>query len=73
MVQFAEDFIEKRLGGVNISEMNNSSGQNSDFGEIGARMSGSYDPRKASFRDVFSTNSTKTVALADEIRDSNYL
>lgn len=73
MVQFAEDFIEKRLGGFSFTEMNNSSGQNSDFGEIGIRMSGSYDPRKRSSRDMFSAASTKTVALADEIRDSNCL
>lgn len=67
MVQFAEDFIEKRLQGVNSSEMNGSSNNHSDFGEIAVRMSGSYDPRKKPV-EVLPLASSKTVALGDEIR-----
>jgi hypothetical protein len=46
MVQFAEDFIEKRLAGMLTSDFSNSSGNQNDFGEIMAKMSGSYDPKK---------------------------
>jgi hypothetical protein len=67
MVQFAEDFIEKRLAGVVGSDLANSSGNQSDFGEVVARMSGSYDPQKMP-KDVFPTSSVKTLALGDEVR-----
>lgn len=70
MVQFAEDFIEKRLGGFVSNEMSNSSGH-SDFGELATRMSGSYDPRKKA-PEGFPLASTKTVAFGDEIRESHY-
>lgn len=70
MVQFAEDFIEKRLQGMGSSEMNSSSNNHSDFGDIAVRMSGSYDPRKRPV-EVFPLASTKTVTLGDEIRESH--
>lgn len=69
MVQFAEDFIEKRLSGFVSTEMNNSS-NHSDFGEVAACMSGSYDPRKKPLK-VFPIESSKTVAFGDEVRESH--
>lgn len=69
MVQFAEDFIEKRLAGVMASDLSNSSGNQSDFGEVMARMSGSYDPQKRP-KDVFPISSSKTLVLAEELRES---
>ncbi len=41
MVQFAEDFIEKRLGVGIVQDMGNSIGHGSDFGEMMVRMSAS--------------------------------
>jgi len=67
MVQFAEDFIEKRLSGLASTEMGNSYGHHSDIGDIGVRMSGSYDPQKRQ-REVLPITSSKTVALGDDIR-----
>jgi hypothetical protein len=63
MVQFAEDFIEKRLAGMINSDLSNSSGNQSDFGEVMARMSGSYDPQKRP-KDVFPASSSKTLVIA---------
>jgi hypothetical protein len=71
MVQFAEDFIEKRLNGLVSSEINNNSSHQSDFGEIAAKMSGSYDPRKRP-GEFFPLQSSKTVVLGDDIRESHF-
>ena len=52
MVQFAEDFIEKRMGGLIHLEMANSSGVGSEIGDSNVRMSFSDDPSKKQ-RDSF--------------------
>lgn len=64
IVQFAEDFLEKRLGGMVTSEMANSSGPESDFGDCMVKMSGSDDPYRRS-KDAFPNSSVRTVNLRD--------
>lgn len=69
MVQFAEDFIEKRLSGLTANDMANSNTHHSEIGEIPVRMSGSYDPQKKR-KDVLPVVSAKTVVMGDEIRET---
>lgn len=67
MVQFAEDFIEKRLSGFFSQDLGNSSTGQSDLGDVFARMSGSYDPQKKK-KDIIPGLSSKTVTFGDDIR-----
>lgn len=55
------------MSGLASTEMGNSYGHHSDIGDIGVRMSGSYDPQKRQ-REVLPITSSKTVALGDDIR-----
>ena len=47
--------------------MGNSSAFQSDFGDVMAKMSGSYDPQKLP-KDIYVNSSAKTLGVGDEIR-----
>jgi hypothetical protein len=67
MVQFAEDFIEKRLGGLLSAEMATSTGPYSEGWESNGRMSSSEEPTRKP-REVVPSSLARTVDLGDQLR-----